>query len=126
MFIEDRLKQLEKINLELKNRINELEKIIIQDTKKIKSKQIYFEDETTISKKIRGLYFPVGERYKKRVIQNLENNLPLRAGIPWSNLEEETLVNGFKNGMSIKELTERHNRKSGGIKSRLKKLGIID
>ena len=41
---------------------------------------------------------------------------------PWSNDEDETLLKGYDEGLSIKELSDLHKRRRGGIRSRLKKL----
>ena len=41
---------------------------------------------------------------------------------PWSNEEDEALLNGFDKGLSIKQLSDLHKRRGGGIRSRLKKL----
>ena len=44
---------------------------------------------------------------------------------PWNKEEEGKLVQNFKSGISIKELSEIFSRQTGGIKSRLIKLGLI-
>ena len=41
---------------------------------------------------------------------------------PWSNDEDETLLKGYDEGLSIKQLSDLHKRRRGGIRSRLKKL----
>ena len=41
---------------------------------------------------------------------------------PWSNEEDETLLKGYDEGLSIKQLSDLHKRRGGGIRSRLKKL----
>ena len=41
---------------------------------------------------------------------------------PWSDEEDEALLNGFDKGLSIKQLSDLHKRRGGGIRSRLKKL----
>ncbi|MGH8585980.1 MAG: hypothetical protein ACREWE_07330 [Gammaproteobacteria bacterium] len=52
--------------------------------------------------------------------------LPARAGKPWSRMENVTLRHSFQRGASIGELAKRHLRTEGGIRSRLKKLGLIE
>ncbi|MFA6524361.1 MAG: AAA family ATPase [Candidatus Paceibacterota bacterium] len=44
---------------------------------------------------------------------------------PWSKEEEGKLIQNFKSGILIKELSEIFGRQTGGIKSRLIKLGLI-
>jgi len=44
---------------------------------------------------------------------------------PWSKEEEGKLIQNFKSGISVKELSEIFGRQTGGIRSRLVKLGLI-
>lgn len=44
----------------------------------------------------------------------------------WSEEEDLILENSFRLGMSIKDISEQHQRTSGAIRSRLKKLGLVD
>lgn len=46
------------------------------------------------------------------------------AGRRWTKEEEQRLIEEFKQGLSIAEIAKRHNRKRGGIRSRLDKLGL--
>ena len=45
---------------------------------------------------------------------------------PWSKEEEGKLIQNFKSGIPIKDLSEIFGRQNGGIKSRLIKLGLIE
>lgn len=47
-----------------------------------------------------------------------------RAYEPWTKDEDERLIREYRSGKSIEELMEVFGRQSGGIKSRLKKLGL--
>lgn len=123
MYIEERLERLERENYELKKRIDKLEEIVFQEFDKTSEPNI--EDEKLFFSMLEKLYFPVEEKYLKKVSSNLKDGFPLRAGIVWNKLEERCLVDGFKMGMSIEELAHRHNRKPGRIKSRLKRLGAL-
>ena len=49
-----------------------------------------------------------------------------RHNMPWSDAEEQKLVDGFKARKSISLLSNIHQRTECGIRARLKKLGIID
>ncbi|QBQ56237.1 hypothetical protein [Nitrosococcus wardiae] len=52
--------------------------------------------------------------------------IPLaRAGQPWSDKEDLFLRRSFENGISIGELSSRHLRTKGAIRSRLEKLGLL-
>ena len=44
----------------------------------------------------------------------------------WTEQEDLQLIKEFKQGLSIKEIADIHQRKIGGIRSRLKKHGLID
>ena len=46
-------------------------------------------------------------------------------GKPWSEDEEAELMVEFNEGLSISKIAKLHNRNSGGIRARLKKLGLI-
>ena len=45
---------------------------------------------------------------------------------PWSEDEDQELCDGFDSGLSIPQLSEKHQRSRGAIRSRLKKLGKIN
>jgi hypothetical protein len=49
-----------------------------------------------------------------------------RAYKPWSVEEDMQLTERFGRGMTIEELTTVHGRQRGGIRSRLRKLALID
>lgn len=44
----------------------------------------------------------------------------------WTTQEDLTLIEEFNQGLSVSEIAEKHNRTAGGIRSRLKKLKLID
>ena len=44
----------------------------------------------------------------------------------WTKSEEKRLAEAFKQGASLEELAQSHGRMVGGIKARLKKLGLIE
>lgn len=50
----------------------------------------------------------------------------IQVGKPWSDEEEKQLRAEFEGEMSIPEMAKRHMRKAGGIRARLKKLGLIE
>ncbi|MEK7124396.1 MAG: PIF1 family DEAD/DEAH box helicase [Patescibacteria group bacterium] len=47
------------------------------------------------------------------------------AYMPWTDKEEAKLIVGFKAGLAVVELAKEHGRKIGGIRSRLKKIGLV-
>lgn len=53
-------------------------------------------------------------------------NTPINAGAKWTPQEETALLQAFDDGMSIQELSAKHGRSEGGIRSRLVKLGRLD
>ena len=44
----------------------------------------------------------------------------------WTKQEDARLIDEFNQGLTIKQIAEIHNRKTGGIRSRLKKHNLID
>lgn len=44
----------------------------------------------------------------------------------WTTQEDERLIEEFNQGLTIKQIAEMHNRKTGGIRSRLKKHNLIE
>ena len=47
-------------------------------------------------------------------------------GEKWTEEEESRLVKEFNQGFSIGEIASMHNRKKGGIRARVKRLGLIE
>ena len=47
-------------------------------------------------------------------------------GALWAKEEEQRLIEEFKEGLSLEEIAEKHGRTSGGIRSRLRKLELIE
>ena len=64
-----------------------------------------------------------GQDYHQR-LKNLKLKYP-RAYEPWSNEEEKQLIEFFGKNKSVSEISKLMYRQLGGIKSRLKKLGLI-
>ena len=53
-----------------------------------------------------------------------KSTLPNNAGKPWSEQEDQQIIEAFNNGESIASIAERHQRTQGSIRSRLSKHGI--
>ena len=64
------------------------------------------------------------ERWSKSEAR--KKQLPPNAGSPWSSEEEERLIKGFEEGLSLAELAKRHGRTIGAIRARLVKIGKIE
>jgi len=47
------------------------------------------------------------------------------AYVRWTDAEEKTLTALYRGGVTVSEIARRMERKSGGIRSRLKKLGLV-
>lgn len=58
--------------------------------------------------------------------RNKQGEGNLMSGERWSEDEELMLIEEFKQGLSIQQISEIHKRKTGGIRSRLRKLKLID
>ncbi|MUK89303.1 hypothetical protein GMD78_13070 [Ornithinibacillus sp. L9] len=62
---------------------------------------------------------------KKIIDRKNKLGLPINSHIKWTIEEEELLIKRFNENLSIKEIAELHARNPGGIRARLKKLGLI-
>ena len=62
---------------------------------------------------------------KQREREARRATLPGKAGNPWSDEEDQVLVERFEGGMTFAELSKEHGRTAGAIKSRLTKLGKL-
>ena len=49
-----------------------------------------------------------------------------RHGKPWGSDEDRRLYDAFVNGLDVDDLAREHKRKVGGIRARLKRLGLLD
>lgn len=54
-----------------------------------------------------------------------KKNLPRNAGKPWTEIEEEKLLDEFDSGMTTSAIAKEHGRSRGAIESRLADLGKI-
>lgn len=54
-----------------------------------------------------------------------KKSLPCNAGKPWTEIEEEKLLDEFDSGMKISAIAKEHGRSKGAIESRLADLGKI-
>lgn len=52
--------------------------------------------------------------------------LPERQGEKWTEQEDQQLTEGFNNEVKFGKLAKSHQRTSGAIRSRLRKLGLIE
>jgi hypothetical protein len=74
---------------------------------------------------VRALFKAIDALRKIQSRQVRQRNLPENAGKPWTKVEDNQLINGYDARKSFKELSEKHKRTEGAIKSRLLKLGKI-
>ncbi len=54
-----------------------------------------------------------------------QRNLPERVGKPWSENEDEVLIEAFEKGISLNDLVIKHQRTRSAIRTRLVRLGKI-
>ncbi len=54
-----------------------------------------------------------------------KKNPPRNAGSPWTDVEEEKLLDEFDSGMTITAIANEHGRSKGAIESKLAKLGVV-
>ena len=75
---------------------------------------------------IRALFMAVKALEKIEARQKRERTLPANAGMSWSDEEDKQLVSDFKQGVSINDLSRKHQRTKGSIESRLVKHRLIE
>ncbi len=70
-------------------------------------------------------------QHSRETLASLKQHYPAvmerypRAWAPWNEAEDEALIEAVEGGATTKALAERHQRKPGAIRSRLKKLGLL-
>lgn len=69
---------------------------------------------------VRALYAVLQSSGKKK-----ERKLPANAGQPWTQEEEQRLLDSYHAGQTIAQLATAHGRTRGAIESRLQRLGAI-
>ena len=69
---------------------------------------------------VRALYAVLQSAGKKK-----ERKLPSNAGQPWTQEEEQRLLESYHAGQTIAQLVATHSRSRGAIESRLQRLGAI-
>lgn len=74
---------------------------------------------------IRALFIAVKALERVERIDRRHEELPAHTGRAWDEAEEQQLLNEFNAGKKIPEIAEIHQRTKGGIKARLKQLGIL-
>ena len=62
---------------------------------------------------------------EQKQAENIKNNLPKNAGLPWTQEQKSTLAEFFTMGESIALLAEKFGRSRGAIAFELKKQGLI-
>lgn len=72
----------------------------------------------------RALFLAIKGLEKLQRLEARKDLLPNNAGKPWSLEETEQLKEEYNSGITIKELSVKHERTLGAIKARLMKSGI--
>lgn len=93
----------------------------IDNCLKLKLEEISVKLESLFKQDINNNVISSGNSKK---IQH-DDNFPM-AWEKWTEQEDMRLIEEFKRGLTITQIAEMHNRKPGGIKSRLKKHNLID
>ena len=55
-----------------------------------------------------------------------QKSQPAKAGLPWTNEEDDELLDAFNDAKSIQELAKLHQRSPGAIRSRLEQFGKLE
>ena len=74
---------------------------------------------------IRALFVAIGSMERVQAQELRRRELPSNAGKPWSDEEDTQLIDRFKQGLSVRDLSRKHQRTRGSIESRLVKHGLI-
>ncbi len=74
---------------------------------------------------IRALFVALKVLESNIQVQSRKEILPSNAGGQWTEEEDNQLLLGFKEGISINELSQKHKRTKGAIQSRLTKHGFF-
>jgi hypothetical protein len=86
-----------------------------------------FDDESPYQHPqiIRALFLAISTLEKSKQVQSQRVILPSNAGGQWNEEEDKELLLGFKQGININELSQKHKRTKGAIQSRLTKHGFF-
>ncbi len=87
--------------------------------------------DNSLKRKLMGISSKLEMGEKREIINEIIKNIPCdernsNVGRRWTEEEEQQLIDEFKQNLKIGEISKLHKRKAGGIKSRLKRLGLID
>ena len=87
--------------------------------------------DNSLKRKLMGISSKREMGEKREIINEIIKNIPCdernsNVGRRWTEEEEQQLIDEFKQNLKIGEISKLHKRKAGGIKSRLKRLGLID
>ncbi|MHB9156296.1 MAG: hypothetical protein ACYC5N_11530 [Endomicrobiales bacterium] len=74
---------------------------------------------------VRALALAITALRSKGQKDERHKTLPSKAGVPWSDGEDQKLIQEFDGGKSIQDMSQEHGRTSGAIRSRLVRLGKI-
>lgn len=75
---------------------------------------------------IRALNTAVGALLSEETKIKRQRDLPERVGQPWTENEDNDLINAFEKGTSLNDLVIEHQRTRGAIRTRLVRLGKIE
>ena len=74
---------------------------------------------------VRALFAAIQALQKQEEREKRQQPPPTNAGKPWDKAEDEQLCASFSQGVTVRQLSERHGRTQGAIQSRLMKLGLL-
>jgi hypothetical protein len=75
---------------------------------------------------VRALFLAADSLEARTRQQRRQSNLPRNVGKPWSQDEDERLLEAFDGGCTVDDLTARHERTRAGIEARLVKHGRLE
>lgn len=91
------------------------------ETGEVLSKQNPFNQP----KVIRALYSAIEVLEKSKRTIERKKSLPARSGLPWTDDESKELIEHHEQGLSFAELSKKHQRTVGAVRSQLLKLWVI-
>ena len=97
---------------------------------------IFLDDDSVIiaswkTRDIKTIQWPSGKQVFPTIAAFADRMEEIKTKYPnawskWSYEEDQKLIKDFNSGMKVRKLCDSHGRTRGGIKSRLRKLGLIN
>ena len=75
---------------------------------------------------VRALFHAITALEKEKAKEDRKKSQPERSGTPWTDDEDQQLIDAYEAGQSLQDLVIKHQRTRGAITARLMKLGKLE